>query len=56
MKFGQNLPRQQVPGWESAYIDYKALKKLIKAAKKTQQDGGEPDLAGTVSLPSGHCR
>jgi glycerophosphodiester phosphodiesterase len=50
MKFGQNLPRNQVPEWASSYIDYKALKKLIKAAKlETEKAGGEPDLAGTVS-------
>lgn len=50
MKFGQNLPRNQVPEWASSYIDYKALKKLIKAAKQeTEQNGEEPDLAGTVS-------
>ncbi|KAK4494744.1 hypothetical protein PRZ48_014100 [Zasmidium cellare] len=46
MKFGQNLPRNQVPEWAASYIDYKALKKLIKAAKKEKdQDGDEPDLA-----------
>lgn len=57
MKFGQNLPRNQVPEWASSYIDYKALKKLIKAAAaETEKNGDEPDLAGTVSLPSGHIR
>ena len=52
MKFGQNLPRNQVPEWASSYIDYKALKQLIKAAKKDQnQDAhAEPDVAGMVSL------
>ncbi|KAM3424290.1 hypothetical protein BST61_g11173 [Cercospora zeina] len=45
MKFGQQLPRQQVPEWASAYIDYKALKKLIKAAKASEGTNGEPDLA-----------
>lgn len=55
MKFGSNLPRNQVPEWASSYIDYKALKKLIKAAKKeAETDGAEPDLAGTVSTPDGH--
>lgn len=50
MKFGQNLPRNQVPEWASSYIDYKALKKLIKAAKKESETHGvgEPDLAGTI--------
>ncbi|KAK4618653.1 Glycerophosphocholine phosphodiesterase GDE1 [Fulvia fulva] len=47
MKFGQNLPRNQVPEWASQYIDYKALKKLIKAARKESEQHGveEPDLA-----------
>lgn len=46
MKFGQNLPRNQVPEWASSYIDYKRLKKLIKAAQQAVEDGGDPDLAG----------
>lgn len=47
MKFGHNLPRNQVPEWASAYIDYKGLKKLIKAAGETARNKGrEPDLAG----------
>ena len=46
MKFGQNLPRNQVPEWASAYIDYKGLKKLIKAAAATAKEGKGADLAG----------
>lgn len=47
MKFGQNLPRNQVPEWASAYINYKGLKKLIKAAnQQSTATGGEVDLAG----------
>ncbi|KAH0842851.1 Glycerophosphodiester phosphodiesterase GDE1 [Fonsecaea pedrosoi] len=49
MKFGRNLPRNQVPEWASSYINYKALKKLIKAAAAAggeKQDGDIPDLAG----------
>lgn len=45
MKFGRSLPRNQVPEWASAYIDYKALKKLIKAAATTAKNGGQVDLA-----------
>ncbi|KAI2632696.1 glycerophosphodiester phosphodiesterase GDE1 [Hypomontagnella submonticulosa] len=45
MKFGRNLPRNQVPEWASSYIDYKGLKKLIKAASKTANAGEEVDLA-----------
>lgn len=48
MKFGQNLPRNQVPEWGSSYIDYKALKKLIKTAESAIEEGEEPDLAGMV--------
>ncbi|KAG9245096.1 Glycerophosphoryl diester phosphodiesterase family-domain-containing protein [Calycina marina] len=32
MKFGRNLSRNQVPEWSTSYINYKGLKKLIKAA------------------------
>ncbi|KAJ9613425.1 Glycerophosphocholine phosphodiesterase [Cladophialophora chaetospira] len=49
MKFGRNLPRNQVPEWATSYIDYKGLKKLIKAAAhggQEKQDGESPDLAG----------
>ncbi|KAH9845390.1 glycerophosphocholine phosphodiesterase GDE1-like [Teratosphaeria destructans] len=46
MKFGQNLPRNQVPEWASSYIDYKGLKKLIKAAQRAVENGQDPDLAG----------
>ncbi|KAI4121970.1 MAG: hypothetical protein LQ338_006067 [Usnochroma carphineum] len=35
MKFGRNLPRNQVPEWADAYIKYKSLKKLIKSAAGT---------------------
>ncbi|KAL9594613.1 MAG: hypothetical protein Q9219_006943 [cf. Caloplaca sp. 3 TL-2023] len=35
MKFGRNLPRNQVPEWASAYIKYKSLKKLIKSAAES---------------------
>lgn len=46
MKFGSNLPRLQVPEWSTEYINYKGLKKLIKAAAAHQKHGEEPDLAG----------
>ncbi|ORY64125.1 Glycerophosphoryl diester phosphodiesterase family-domain-containing protein [Pseudomassariella vexata] len=46
MKFGRNLPRNQVPEWASSYIDYKGLKKLIKvAAGKAAKSGEKADLA-----------
>ena len=46
MKFGQNLPRNQVPEWAAFYINYKGLKKLIKSAAETVNKGGDVDLAG----------
>lgn len=46
MKFGHNLARNQVPEWASNYINYKGLKKLIKAAEEGAESGGETDLAG----------
>lgn len=45
MKFGRTLPRNQVPEWASAYINYKGLKKLIKAASQASQNGEKVDLA-----------
>ncbi|KAL9624106.1 MAG: hypothetical protein Q9160_001628 [Pyrenula sp. 1 TL-2023] len=46
MKFGRNLPRNQVPEWASSYINYKALKKHIKSGAEAARRGEEPDLAG----------
>ena len=48
MKFGQNLPRNQVPEWAGSYIDYKALKKVIKTAKQAIESEEDPDLAGMI--------
>ncbi|KAL2020112.1 hypothetical protein VTK56DRAFT_8717 [Thermocarpiscus australiensis] len=45
MKFGRNLPRNQVPEWAGSYINYKGLKKLVKAAAKAAQNGEPVDLA-----------
>ncbi|KAH8816340.1 Glycerophosphoryl diester phosphodiesterase family-domain-containing protein [Xylogone sp. PMI_703] len=44
MKFGRNLPRNQVPEWSSSYINYKGLKKLIKAAVANAKAGKDVDL------------
>ena len=52
MKFGQQLPRNQVPEWASAYIDYKGLKKLIKGAKQNLENGGDADLVGMYIILS----
>lgn len=54
MKFGRNLPRNQVPEWASSYINYKGLKKLIKSAAETVKSGEPVDTAGRV--PYSHCR
>jgi hypothetical protein len=50
MKFGHNLPRNQVPEWASAYIDYKGLKKLIKAAALRAKETSSVDLAGMFDI------
>jgi glycerophosphodiester phosphodiesterase len=46
MKFGRNLTRNQVPGWEANYINYKGLKKLIKTAAASAKQGEPADIAG----------
>ncbi|KAL9027257.1 MAG: hypothetical protein Q9196_004192 [Gyalolechia fulgens] len=46
MKFGRNLPRNQVPEWAAAYIKYKSLKKLIKSATDTAKTLDGTDTAG----------
>ena len=45
-KMPSSLPRNQVPEWSSAYIDYKGLKKLIKATAEATKNGKKADLAG----------
>ncbi|ROW02569.1 hypothetical protein VPNG_07885 [Cytospora leucostoma] len=45
MKFGKSLPRNQVPEWAQNYIDYKGLKKYIKAAAEASKHGDKLDLA-----------
>lgn len=50
MKFGHDLPRNQVPEWASSYINYKGLKKLIKTAADASKQGSDPDLAGKYPL------
>ena len=46
MKFGRNLPRNQVPEWATAYIRYKGLKKLIKSAAEAAKTQDGADTAG----------
>ena len=46
MKFGRNLPRNQVPEWATKYINYKHLKKLIKSAVGDAKHGETVDTAG----------
>jgi glycerophosphodiester phosphodiesterase len=42
----QSLPRNQVPEWAGAYINYKGLKKLVKAAAEKARNGETVDPAG----------
>jgi glycerophosphodiester phosphodiesterase len=39
-----------VPEWSAAYINYKGLKRLIKAAVVTFKAGGDADLAGKPTM------
>ena len=48
MKFGRNLPRNQVPEWAASYINYKSLKKLIKTAVEDEKAGRTVDTAGAL--------
>ncbi|PQE33196.1 Glycerophosphodiester phosphodiesterase GDE1 protein [Rutstroemia sp. NJR-2017a WRK4] len=45
MKFGRTLHTVQVPEWSSSYINYKGLKKLIKAAAASAKNNSDVDLA-----------
>ncbi|GAO16542.1 hypothetical protein UVI_02023750 [Ustilaginoidea virens] len=45
MKFGRNLPRNQVPEWAASYINYKGLKKLVKALAEKAKNGEIVDPA-----------
>ncbi|PHH85079.1 hypothetical protein CDD83_926 [Cordyceps sp. RAO-2017] len=45
MKFGRNLPRNQVPEWAAFYINYKGLKKLVKSASEKAKNGDAVDPA-----------
>ena len=47
-----SLPRNQVPEWAGSYINYKGLKKLVKAAARAAQDGEQVDLAGVFFIPA----
>lgn len=40
-----------MPEWSASYINYKGLKKLIKAAVATQKAGKDVDLAGKTNIP-----
>jgi hypothetical protein len=41
-----SLPRNQVPEWAASYINYKGLKKLVKAAAEKAKNGEKVDPAG----------
>lgn len=38
LQFGKEIQSQQVPGWSQYYLDYKALKKIISAANKSNAE------------------
>ena len=41
-----------MPEWSSSYINYKGLKKLIKAAADAAKAGKDVDLAGITPFPA----
>ncbi|KAK9456296.1 Glycerophosphoryl diester phosphodiesterase family-domain-containing protein [Dipodascopsis uninucleata] len=43
MKFGKNLPRNQVPEWSAYYLNYKSLKNHIRNAKDRAIATGKTD-------------
>lgn len=47
----QSLPRNQVPEWAASYINYKGLKKLVKALAEKARTGDTVDTAGGLLLP-----
>ncbi|POR31633.1 Glycerophosphodiester phosphodiesterase GDE1 [Tolypocladium paradoxum] len=52
MKFGQDLHRHIVPEWEQHYVDYNALKRLIKSSSGTDgQAGISGQLGGKKPAP-----
>lgn len=50
MKFGRNLPRNQVPEWATTYIKYKSLKKLINSAAETADTAGKSDQPARIGI------
>jgi len=56
MKFGRNLPRNQVPEWSTSYINYKTLKKLIKAVVHDEDSGDGVYTAGIAYQQGKLCR
>ena len=39
-----------MPEWSASYINYKGLKKLIKAAVEKVKNGKDVDLAGEIPI------
>ncbi len=46
MKFGEYLLSQRCPGWEEWYLDYQALKNLIKALQDLNDNQNDDELTG----------
>jgi SPX domain protein involved in polyphosphate accumulation len=54
MKFGEYLLSQRTPGWEEQYLNYHALKNLIKDLQDLNEYNNGDDAMG--KLLSAHLR
>ena len=50
MKFGEYLLTQRYPGWEDAYIDYHALKNIIKALQDLNDTQNDDESKGRIAF------
>ena len=50
MKFGKQLQASLVPGWAPHYVDYKAMKQLLKGAPHTGRQAGRETDEPTARL------
>ncbi len=54
MQFGKQIQAEQVPGWSSYYLDYKALKKIISSLAANRPPAEAPALAPQRSVRPGN--
>jgi SPX domain protein involved in polyphosphate accumulation len=51
MKFGKYLLENREPEWESSYVDYNYLKKVIKSLEAVQPISPSATMATSLSIP-----